>query len=302
MTGKQRKAIIGIGSNAVRMLVADEPQNGSSDIIDAVRFREDVRPFAGLTAQGLSREAMERIALALTRLASRAKELGVTQAGLVATSAVRDAANADEFAEYILARTRLSMRVLSGAEEARLGYIGCASSDTDGIIDIGGGSTEIAAQNGGGLDTVSLQVGAVRLSRDLNAGDTASSIRAHMESALSKVSIHFKRGSSAHWVGVGGTFTTLARIDANGLKQVEGRILTFNSIQRISDILETMTLAERECVPGLPSKRADVIIPGAWIALGCMKALEIPWLTISERSNLYGVMISPPPGMALCPI
>jgi exopolyphosphatase/guanosine-5'-triphosphate,3'-diphosphate pyrophosphatase len=279
------------------MLVAEDTPEG---VRSATRFREDVRPFAGLTPDGLSEDSIDRIVASVEKLLALAKSCGSISACLVATSAVRDAANADAFSFRILDRTGLRLRVLSGEEEARLSLKGCSSSDSDGVIDIGGGSTEIAVERGGETTAVSLQIGAVRLARKTNGLNKYEyiSMRAAIERDIRNAAHKFTIDPPVRWVGVGGTCTTIARIDANGERAIEGRALERGAVERISDMLSNMNATERAQVPGLSAKRVDVIVPGAWIMVACMRALNIKRLIVTERGNLDGVLADPPPGLA----
>lgn len=291
------RAVIGIGSNAVRMLTACVCDGA---LIGVKRYREDVRTFAGLSASGLSEETMARVISAVMRLYETAREDGAELVGLIATSATRDAANADDLAQRIYGGMGIVMNVLTGEEEAQLGFAGATAGQKGrcGMIDIGGGSTELAIGADGETESlISLQLGAARLARDVIISAESKSVEpeavlAGIEQTLSESRGELPESMPREWVGVGGTFHTLARIGMGGASDVEGIELTQEIVARIADELHRIPLAQRCSVPGLPPRRADIIVPGAWIALACMRALRIQSITVTERGNLDGYLLS----------
>ena len=136
-----RAAVIGIGSNSVRMLVAEA---ADGEIRRISRDRAGTRLFAGLDEAGnLSREAMASSCAAVKRMADSARSQGAEKVHLFATSATRDAANNADFAALLKAETGLTLEICSGDEEAALSFFGATDGGDSGVIDIGGGSTEI---------------------------------------------------------------------------------------------------------------------------------------------------------------
>lgn len=136
-----RLAAIGIGSNSVRLLVADAAANGA--ITPVLRDRCGTRLFAGLVDGALTEESMEVSASASRELERKAREAGAGKIYIFATSAVRDAKNGDAFIERIRSMTGLTLDVCTGEQEALLSYAGAAKPGLCGMIDIGGGSTEL---------------------------------------------------------------------------------------------------------------------------------------------------------------
>ena len=134
-----RAAVIGIGSNSVRMLVAEA---ADGEIRRISRDRAGTRLFAGLDEAGnLSREAMASSCAAVKRMADSARSQGAEEVHLFATSATRDAANNADFAALLKAETGLTLEICSGDEEAALSFFGATDGGDSGVIDIGGGST-----------------------------------------------------------------------------------------------------------------------------------------------------------------
>lgn len=287
-------AVIGIGSNSVRMLVA-EVENGEMRRLR--RDREGTRLFAGLDAgRNLSAAAMETSCAAVKRMADSARAEGAQDVRLFATSATRDAANQADFSALLLRETGLELEICSGEMEAALSFFGATDGGDSGVIDIGGGSTEVIV--GDGMDVrcgFSCQMGAVRLAGRMPIRDhgdlpavqqVASDI---LEEALRR---HPALSIPDTWRGTGGTFTTLAAM-MKGIHWTErtymhGTVLTKDFVRRIARDLSDMPVEERRHLPGLQPNRADIIVHGICILLACMDRLEIEEITVSEYGNLDG--------------
>ena len=231
-------AVIGIGSNSVRMLLA-ETADGVLRRIS--RDREGTRLFAGLDAQRcLSPEAMTKTTAAVKRMAQAARAAGAEEIHLFATSATRDAANKDAFADLLLAETGLTLQVCSGEEEAALSFYGATDGGDSGVIDIGGGSTEVIVGTGMNVRCAfSCQMGAVRLAglypiRD--HGDLPYVEQQAAEVLQEQLRLHPALTLPKAWRGTGGTFTTLAAI-VRGVHWTErtymhGTVLTLSAVEK----------------------------------------------------------------------
>ena len=292
-----RAAVIGIGSNSVRSLLADV---SGADFQRLWRDREGTRLFAGLDGTGnLNRDAMDKTVSAVRRMASEVRQKGAEELAIFATSAARDAANGQEFMEEVKQEAGVPLRIISGEEEAELSFLGASaalSADRCGMIDIGGGSTEIAIGTRAGIECAfSCQMGAVRLYRrlrlehpdDMKPVEVAAAeildehLRSFRELELPKA-----------WVGTGGTFTTLA---AMVLEQpwtdrthVHWTSITSTEIRDIGEKLAGMKVEERIKLPGLQPSRADIVVHGICILLGVMERLGMNRITVSEWGNLDG--------------
>ncbi|MDR1600325.1 MAG: hypothetical protein LBS11_10735 [Oscillospiraceae bacterium] len=280
-------SVIGIGSNAVRMLTA-RAVNGV--LTDTKRYREDVRTFSGLTARGLSSEMMARVLMSVMRLRAAAISDNAAITGVIATSAARDAANVGELIQLIREGTGLETRALTGDEEARLGFAGVTAGHAgySGMVDIGGGSTELAVGAAGDPSAqLSLQMGAARLA-NTTANAEPDAVLSSLESAITAARANLPNALPREWFGVGGTINALARVNAGGAADVEGAALTLDEVERLADKLRRMTLEQRGSTPGIPRSRAEIIVPGAWIALACMRSLGVGRITVTERGNLDG--------------
>jgi len=287
-------AVIGIGSNSVRMLLA-EIEGGEMRRLS--RDREGTRLFAGLDAQKrLSAEAMDKSVAAVKRMAEAARAAQAERIHLFATSATRDASNQAEFARRLLAETRLTLEIASGEEEAALSFYGATDGGESGVIDIGGGSTEIIV--GTGMEVrcaFSCQMGAVRLAGRLPLRDHGDLPFVQSEAAeilREQLRVHPTLCLPQSWRGTGGTFTTLAAI-VRGVHWTErthmhGTVITRADVESTARMMADMTVEERREIPGLQPNRADIIVHGLCILLACMETLGIPQITVSEYGNLDG--------------
>lgn len=285
-----RVAVIDIGTNSTRLLVADKAGSGLKVVETGLII---TRLGEGVGSGMLLPQAMERTAGAVEMFRERAAGLGARRVAATATSAARDAVNRNEFLELVRSRAGLQVRVLSGEEEACLSYLGVAAGldiepDTTMVIDIGGGSTELIWKSENQLRLSSVNVGAVRLTE---SGYTESQVFDELQPVLDAA-----RGSSVRFlVGVGGTITTLAAIDlklaAYDRDRVHGYSMPAFRIKQILSELQAMGLEERKKLQGLPPGRADIIVAGAAIVKVIMDGTGIDKLVVSEYDILYGLAL-----------
>ena len=289
-----KAAVIGIGSNSVRMLVC-EVDGGEMRRIR--RDREGTRLFAGLDAgRNLSADAMAKSCAAVKRMADSARDEGCEALHLFATSATRDAANQADFTALLLKETGLTLEICSGETEAALSFFGATDGGDCGVIDIGGGSTEIIV--GSDMDVrcgFSCQMGAVRLAgmtpiRD--HGDLPAVQQVAADILEEELRLHPALTFPPIWRGTGGTFTTLAAM-MKGIRWTDrtymhGTVLTKDFILRIARDLADMPIEERKQLPGLQPNRADIIVHGICILIAVMERLAIDSITVSEYGNLDG--------------
>ena len=290
-------AAIGIGSNSVRSLLADVREDGFTRLW---RDREGTRLFAGLDgARNLNRDSMDKTISAVRRMASEARQQGAEKLAIFATSAARDAANGRQFMAAVERETGVPLRIISGEEEAELSFLGASatvSAERCGVIDIGGGSTEIAIGTAAGIECAfSCQMGAVRLFQRLRI-DRKEDMKPVEVAAAQILDEHLQEHPGTElpdtWVGTGGTFTTLA---AMALGQpwtdrihVQGSTVTRAEIRDIGEKLAGMKTEDRKKLPGLQPSRADIVVHGICILLGVMERLEMNRITVSEWGNLDG--------------
>lgn len=278
------------------MLVADLKD---AQLHRVLRDREGLRVFAALDAAGrIDPEMMEHACHSVTAMQAKAKAAGAEEIHLFATSAVRDARNQKEFSQKLHEATGLSLDICTGAMEAQLSFLGSTGTERSGMVDIGGGSTEIVLGQGEQIEFAdSLQMGAVRLYRisPIHSVEDAYAVKARAATILAphRVAI-LALPPPETWVGVGGTFTTSAalaqNIDWSDRKRIHGYRISRDAVAAMMERLAAMPLEERLTLPGLQSQRADIIVHGLAILLCCMDELRIPRITVSEYGNLEGYL------------
>ena len=302
--GHRRVAAIDIGSNSIRQIVADVSPEGSIQVVDEMKAAP--RLAAGLGSTGeLSNSSIGAALEALDRMATLARQLGATRIDAVATSAVRDAANAGAFLSDIARATGLKVRVLDGDEEARLSFRSAVAHFDMGvgrsvIVDIGGGSLELALTAEGVLEHLgSLPFGAIRLTeRFLSSGITPKGVR-RLRSAIAddiRAELPRRDWRGAQVIGSGGTFTNLA-----GIYLARQGILTARSVhaaripradlEHILDMLAEMTPEERRQVPGLNPERADIIVAGIAVAAEVVRRIEAREIVVSRYGIREGLLL-----------
>jgi len=281
-----RVGVIDIGTNSTRYLLAEVgPQvvNRVETALKTTRLGE------GLVATGrLSEQAMARTAAAVAEFWRRAQMMGAKRIIAVATCAVREAANREDFLTLIRRATGLEVRILSGTEEAFYTFGGAMTGlafapDETVVIDIGGGSTEIIWVEKGRLMARSLPLGAVRLTEQGGGAETVAHVLAPVASKITGRRI----------IGTGGTITTLAAValalPAYDPARVHGYELQAEEVVVLGARLAALSLEERRNVPGLQPERADVILAGIQILTVLLELTGAPGLTVSEHDLLYGV-------------
>ena len=296
-----RAAAIDIGTNSTRLLVGD--------VVDG-RIETEIERLLEITRLGdrvdadrrLHDEAMRRVHATVERYADRADELGAAVPLAIATSAVRDAANGREFLAELEQRHRLTTRLLSGEDEARMTFRGVTSARAADpgtlICDIGGGSTELVLGDAAGVHAaVSLELGCVRMSeRFLQADPPTDAELARLRAAAARALAGEPAASARHLIGVAGTVTTLATIDL-GLEDeqpelIDGHRLTAEAVERLLARLAALPLARRREVRGLMPARAPTIVAGTCILAEVLAACGLDRLTVSERDVLHGALLA----------
>jgi exopolyphosphatase / guanosine-5'-triphosphate,3'-diphosphate pyrophosphatase len=298
--GPVRVAAVDCGTNALRMLVLQDAGEGGA--IEVVRRLRLVRLGEGVDSTGeFTPAALARTFTALDEYARELTELKVQRVRLVATSAARDAGNVTEFLAGVHARLGVDGEIISGAEEARLCFMGALSglaapSEPVLVTDIGGGSTELVVGTRHGVQrAVSLDIGSVRLRERFLADDPPSAAQlgaaaAYIDSQLAGADIDL--ASTRGWIGVAGTVTTMAAL-SEGLVSydrsvVQGARLDRAAIDAVTDLLCRTCVADllSELLPPL---RAEVIAAGALICARIAARVGAPEMIVSETDILDGV-------------
>jgi exopolyphosphatase/guanosine-5'-triphosphate,3'-diphosphate pyrophosphatase len=301
-----RVAVVDIGTNSTRLLVADVVA-GRVSVVE--RHSRVTRLGRGVDLSGqLSDEAIEAACEAIDDYVAIYQGAGAGTVAAIATSAVRDASNGAAFIAELRERFALSARVLDGEEEARLTYLGATSERPPSaptlVIDIGGGSTELIVGSGEEIEFhASLQAGVVRHTERHIASDppTAAELEALADDARGPIEAAAQElGGSGPVAGiaVAGTPTSLAAIelglDPYDSERVHGHTLTLAGIQRLLSRLASAPLAERRRIPGLHPDRAPTIVAGVVILVETMRAFGLERIEVSEHDILYGAAIAAP--------
>jgi len=306
MKPNERLAVIDLGSNSFRLVVFMAGEGWwkrTDEIYEPVRIGE------GLAATGrLGKEPMERALATLDVFAQFAKASGLEDDAIdaVATSAIRDAENAESFLERARERSGLPIRVLSREAEARYGYLAAVNSTTlsDGcVLDLGGGSMQLV-QVAGRLarESGSWRVGTVRMSeRFLPPNGPAKrkqlqELRDHVAAQLEQVEWLPEAGGSARalrLVGIGGTVRNLAAaaqraagLPSNG---VQGMAIGADALEQLVQRLASLPAEERASIPGIKPARADLILAGAVVVQGALRAGGFDGLETTEAGLREGV-------------
>jgi exopolyphosphatase/guanosine-5'-triphosphate,3'-diphosphate pyrophosphatase len=300
--GTNRVAVIDVGTNSARLLVADVAEGR----VAPVERRSTVtRLGRGVDLTGrLSAEAIEDACTAISGYIATIEELGAERVDAIATSAVRDAENGSAFVAELRERFALSPRVLDGEEEARLTYLGATAehSPTEPtlVIDIGGGSTELIVGVGEEISFhASMQAGVVRHSERHIASDPPTAAELEALAADVRGLIEEAVGDGVETTGgiaVAGTPTSLAAIEL-GLEPydprlVHGHRLSLPAIQHMLSQLASVPLALRVEIPGMHPDRAPTIVSGVVILVEAMRAFGLEQIEVSEHDILYGTALA----------
>jgi exopolyphosphatase/guanosine-5'-triphosphate,3'-diphosphate pyrophosphatase len=300
--GSRRVAVIDIGSNSTRLLVADVADGR----VTPVERRSTVtRLGRGVDLSGrLATEAIEAACGAVGPYLAKLEEMGAESVDAIATSAVRDADNGSAFIAELRERFALSARVLDGEEEARLTYLGATSETVPEVptlvIDIGGGSTEMIVGEGQDIEFhTSLQAGVVRHTERHLVSDPPTPVELEeladdLRSLIEAATLEAPRAEAG--IAVAGTPTSLAAIELELVpydpQRIHGHVLELRSIQRMLSTLASAPLARRAEIPGLHADRAPTIVSGVVTLVEAMRAFDLERITVSEHDILYGAAIA----------
>jgi exopolyphosphatase/guanosine-5'-triphosphate,3'-diphosphate pyrophosphatase len=301
-----RVAVVDIGSNSTRLLIADVER---SRITDELERRSSVtRLGTGVDADGRLREdAIERVFSTLDDFAAVIEQRGADVKLAVLTSAVRDSVNGEEFANEVKQRYGLAPHVLTGDEEAQLTFLGATSEreaddrEATLVIDIGGGSTELVIGAGHEVSfNVSTQAGVVRqterhIHHDPPQPDEVRELADDVRSVLDDALPADQRSAVQHGIAVAGTATSLAAIDQEldpyDPDRVHGYALTREACERILERLAALPLQERREVAGLHPDRAPTIVAGAVILREVLSYFALERVEVSEHDILRGAAL-----------
>jgi exopolyphosphatase/guanosine-5'-triphosphate,3'-diphosphate pyrophosphatase len=300
--GARRYAVIDIGANSVKFVVAELRADGSwqtvVDRADVTRVSEGVAETGRLDA-----EASERTIDAIAGMAAEARTDGAADIVAVATAGLRLASNRAEFTATVRERCDLEVEILSGDDEARLGYLAATSGLAPErgsllVFDSGGGSTEFTFGEDGEVgDRFSLDVGAVGVTERFGLAGIVpeDALHAALDGVAADLADLRERPTPDTVIALGGTATNLAAVkheladyDAD---VVQGTELDVGEVDRQIEVYRSRTVEERREVVGLQPERADVILGGACIVRTVLTALGRESLTVSDRGLRHGLLV-----------
>jgi exopolyphosphatase / guanosine-5'-triphosphate,3'-diphosphate pyrophosphatase len=282
-------AAIDIGSNTVHMLVGAW-RNGRvvplDDAAELIGLAEDVYTSGRISPARLA-EAVD----ALERLVHRVREGGANSILLVATAAVRDAANADDLAAAVRERTGIQMQLIDGEREARLTYRGASAGEESSslqVCDVGGGSTEVIRAEGGRVILqLSLPLGSSRLAR-LTPSDppTADEVAAAFAEA-ERVLAALPAWRPERLVVTGGTATALARVMGSTARRYD---ITRTELDGVRALLARHPAGEIAATYGITPGRARLLPAGAAIIAALLQASGVPSVVLSAAGLRDGLL------------
>lgn len=301
-----RVAVVDIGTNSTRLLIADVHQDGTLEELD--RRSAVTRLGDGVDATGrLGDEAVARVLATLDDYSKSIEAFDVEARPAVLTSAVRDAANGAEFVATVEQRYGLEARAIPGAEEARLTFLGATSErdPTDSspvlVVDVGGGSTELIVGRGRAVDfCVSMQIGVVRQTERHLADDPPSApqldaLAADVAAEIERSVPEEIRRSTSRAIAVAGTATSCAAIDQAldpyDPSRVHGYEVPLVTLKLLLARLAALDLEERRRVKGLHPDRAPTIVAGVIILIRALSAFRTDGYEASEHDILHGVAL-----------
>lgn len=300
----ERLAAIDVGSNSIRLLVAEYDAQTGIKVIDEVK--DQPRLASGLAeSHRLDEFAMARAIQTLGRMREVAERRGVRRLAAVATSAVREAANGKEFVDRVKREVGIPLRIIDPAMEAALSWRSVAHHFPLGagralVADIGGGSLElIGAVNGLVELTASLPLGAVRLTekylfRRKSRTREVEALRAKVRKRLKKAG-RWREWSNAMVIGSGGSFTNLARMAVarrgHATESVHGEVVKTAEVEQLLEWLCSLSVERRRNVTGLNPQRADIILAGLAVTAELLSLVEARSVTVSAFGLREGLLL-----------
>lgn len=287
-------AAIDIGSNSVRLKIA---RLHGGRLKEMHEDREVTRLGEGVFSGGLlSPEAMSETVRVLRRFHRATQECGTDSIRVVATAALRDARNSRAFQEWVRIRTGWTVEIISGLEEARLIHLGIVSRGRLGarsvlLVDLGGGSCELTLSRDGRIrDTVSLSVGAVRLTGEFLKHDPPrkaelKQLEGFVARGIGRIQDRIRSARVGTVIATSGTAAALVSIASHFARPKQrrhGNSVTREMLRAIVKQITRMTLDQRQKVPGIGPRRAEIICAGA-----------VVYAELLERCHLAGFHYSP---------
>ena len=300
-----RVAAIDCGTNSIRLLIADITDG---TLIDVIRTMVIVRLGEGVDKTGeFSQGALGRTFAALDSFEALIREHKPERIRFVATSASRDVSNRAEFVSGIKSRLGIEPDVISGDEEAELSFIGATADLLNQVnppeapylvIDIGGGSTEFVLGTSAPTDSISTNIGCVRMTERNLTSDPPTTAQiaaatADVDAAIDQAFQVVPIAQAKSLIGLAGSVTTVAAL-ALGLSEydsekIHGSRISAKAVHQVTQDLLHMTRADRAALGPMHEGRIDVIGGGALVLDRIMQRTGIPEVLVSERDILDGI-------------
>jgi len=296
-----RLGVLDVGSNTIHLQVMDAHLGARPS--PTTNFKVELRLTQYLNKSGtISTDGINALHEAISSAVTHAQENNVDEILAFATSAVRDAKNGPSIIEEINERHQIDLQILTGDEEARMTFLAVRrwlgwSAGKLLVLDIGGGSLEIAT----GADenpeaTLSLPLGAARITRDFLSGDPYSAkdvkfLQDYVVDNLEKKLPTILRAHDAHhFVATSKTFRTLARLSGHWFND-NPKYLELAHLEALTSKLAGMSDKERADLPGVSTSRAQQIVAGAIVARSVMAALDIDKVEICPWALREGIVL-----------
>jgi exopolyphosphatase / guanosine-5'-triphosphate,3'-diphosphate pyrophosphatase len=309
-------AAVDVGSNSCRLKIA---RVVAHDLKTIFEDREVTRLGASVFESGIiSPEAMAVTLRALKRFQRAVQAQGVDQIRVVATSAVRDARNGAAFQAWVKAETGWNMEIISGLEEGRLIHLGVTHGEKKAasrvlLVDLGGGSCELTLSEHKRIrETVSLPLGAVRLTEEFLGEDPAppdglKRLRRFVRREIGRALRRIPAEAAPQMIATSGTAAALAaacspagknsgaaaakaaKTSAGAGSGLSGLAAT-EAVRKLTGRLARMTLPQRESVPGIGPRRAEIIVPGAEVFVELLESFRLKGFRYSPLGLRDGIL------------
>ena len=294
-------AAVDIGSNSVRLKIS---RLSGRRLIEIHEDRQVTRLGDSVFRNGfLSPEAIDDTVKALRRFHRAVQHEGADTVRVVATSAVRDARNSRAFLEWVRSATGWKVEIISGLEEARLIHLGLVSSlrvspAATLMVDLGGGSCELTISSQGHIrDTVSLPLGAVRLTNEFLAHDPPRKselrrLRGFVEREIGRIADRIARSRPKTVIATSGTAASLAAV-CHGLYKTKGSraaAVSRTQMRRIAKMLARLPVAERKKLSGVGPRRAEIVVAGAVVYAELLERCQLPGFRYSPLGLRDGLL------------
>lgn len=292
------RAIIDIGTNSVRLLLAEKDEKEEWKILK--KDLRSTRLGEGMTDKAyIGKGPQERTLKAIEEFAAAARLEGADEIFAYGTSIMRDAANGPAFSDEVTSAVGIPVRILSGKEEAYYSYIGAAGTSgvVTSVVDIGGGSTEICMGFGTDIGMRhSFRLGCVRCSKqfDTTTPRGVAELKKHCFDLFRHTELMQFVKNVKRWIGVGGTVTSMAamlqELEVYDSAKVQDFVIHQDDVNRMLKKLCAMSYDDKCHLTGLMPERADIIVAGVAILDALMEYFALPEIIVSDRDLFEGLL------------